>query len=622
MTPRLLNEAMLHDIVLLNENSNREKISKWLEKVKAILQSEKKKTAEMFSTYYDYTKGNATPDKMEKANSQFRNLLKIAGLASLSILPGSVITIPVVVKIAKKYNINILPDISNESFVLEASYQGNIGAMEMFKFYSVASDEQKDELKQLIDAGEKQKAWALIQQVTGVKLQGSEFNESSFDGNFSVTEMLRFYQVAEDSEKDELAELFSNEMHAEAWTLIKTVNRSSPTIPVSEASYQGNIGAMEMFKFYSVASDEQKDELKQLIDAGEKQKAWALIQQVTGVKLQGSEFNESYVDEDWRKYAVAAGMGAVAASSGTAMYDKMTSTGKVDTSHTVQSTIKKPEIPQTLTVKKTSDVELAKNSSSQDAISLYGNKNENILIAAAISQGIKGVELAAFLAQCAHETGGYVHLVELGDDKYFDKYDAVLKKQGSKTVNVNPKAVELGNNQPGDGPRFKGRGFIQITGRANYRAAGEELGIPLEKKPKLAERPDVAADIAVWYWKTKVRPRVTNFSNVKAVTLPINGGKKGIESRAEKFDKYLTKVKSVFPKLKESASDGATSAGNIATVVSPHISPGSARGKKSYIGSPGKSGTKSPPQVKPKMQKPTDNALDMNVSLFGGVIKR
>lgn len=507
MTPRLLNEAMLHDIVLLNENSNREKISKWLEKVKAILQSEKKKTAEMFSTYYDYTKGNATPDKMEKANSQFRNLLKIAGLASLSILPGSVITIPVVVKIAKKYNINILPDISNESFVLEASYQGNIGAM-------------------------------------------------------------------------------------------------------------------EMFKFYSVASDEQKDELKQLIDAGEKQKAWALIQQVTGVKLQGSEFNESYVDEDWRKYAVAAGMGAVAASSGTAMYDKMTSTGKVDTSHTVQSTIKKPEIPQTLTVKKTSDVELAKNSSSQDAISLYGNKNENILIAAAISQGIKGVELAAFLAQCAHETGEYVHLVELGDDKYFDKYDAVLKKQGSKTVNVNPKAVELGNNQPGDGPRFKGRGFIQITGRANYRAAGEELGIPLEKKPKLAERPDVAADIAVWYWKTKVRPRVTNFSNVKAVTLPINGGKKGIESRAEKFDKYLTKVKSVFPKLKESASDGATSAGNIATVVSPHISPGSARGKKSYIGSPGKSGTKSPPQVKPKMQKPTDNALDMNVSLFGGVIKR
>ena len=503
---QLINEALVHDTVLENSDAHKEKVIKWINRLKRIVRKEREKTAEMFKVYKDYVNGSATPEEMEAANKQFRNLLKIAGLTSLTLLPGSVVTIPIVVKLAKKYNINLLPD------------------------------------------------------------------------------------LAEDT--------------------------------VLEASYAGNIGAMEMFKFYAVATDEQKDELNQRIAAGEKQKAWALIQQVTGVKLQGSEFNESQVDEDWRKYAVAAGMGAIAASSGTAVYDKMTSRDKVDSSHTVQSTIKKPEIPQALPAKKTSDVELAKDSSSQYAISLYGNKNENILIAAAISQGIKGVELAAFLAQCAHETGGYVHLVELGDDRYFDKYDAVLKKQGSKTVNVNPKAVELGNNQPGDGPRFKGRGFIQITGRANYRAAGEELGIPLEKKPKLAERPDVAADIAVWYWKTKVRPRVTNFSNVKAVTVPINGGKKGIESRAEKFDKYLTKVKSVSPKLKESASDGSTSAGNIATVVSPHISPGSARGKKSYIGSPGKSGTKCPPQVKPKMQTPSDNALDMNVSLFGGVIKR
>lgn len=74
----------------------------------------------------------------------------------------------------------------------------------------------------------------------------------------------------------------------------------------------------------------------------------------------------------------------------------------------------------------------------------------------------------------------------------------------------------------------------------------------------------------------------------------------------------------------ETASPGSTSAGNIATVVNPHLSPGPARGKKSYIGTPGRSGTKSPPQPKPKKQKPSDNALDMkNVSLFGGpAIKR
>jgi hypothetical protein len=71
--------------------------------------------------------------------------------------------------------------------------------------------------------------------------------------------------------------------------------------------------------------------------------------------------------------------------------------------------------------------------------------------------------------------------------------------------------------------------------------------------------------------------------------------------------------------LIETASAGATSAGNIAAVVNPHISPGSARGKKSYTGTPGRSGTKAPPQPKPVKQKPTDNALDMiNTSIFGG----
>lgn len=80
----------------------------------------------------------------------------------------------------------------------------------------------------------------------------------------------------------------------------------------------------------------------------------------------------------------------------------------------------------------------------------------------------------------------------------------------------------------------------------------------------------------------------------------------------------------VHKSLEESATAGATSAASIGTVVNPHISPGKARGQKSYTGSPGKSGTKAPPQPKPKAQKPTDNALDMKgTSIFGGsTIKR
>ena len=68
----------------------------------------------------------------------------------------------------------------------------------------------------------------------------------------------------------------------------------------------------------------------------------------------------------------------------------------------------------------------------------------------------------------------------------------------------------------------------------------------------------------------------------------------------------------------ESATAGATSSGNIATVVSPHLSPGKSRGKMSYIGEPGgPGGTKAPPQPKPKKQKPTDNALNMKTNIFG-----
>ena len=79
--------------------------------------------------------------------------------------------------------------------------------------------------------------------------------------------------------------------------------------------------------------------------------------------------------------------------------------------------------------------------------------------------------------------------------------------------------------------------------------------------------------------------------------------------------------------LLETATAGATSAASIATVKAPQLSPGKARGKKSYIGSPGKSGTKAPPQPKVVQPKKSDgtavNALDMKNNIFGGApVKR
>lgn len=77
----------------------------------------------------------------------------------------------------------------------------------------------------------------------------------------------------------------------------------------------------------------------------------------------------------------------------------------------------------------------------------------------------------------------------------------------------------------------------------------------------------------------------------------------------------------------ESATAGGTSAGNIASVPNPHISPGPGRGKKSYTGSPGKSGTKAPPQPKAVQPKNPDGTAKgahelKGTSLFGAPVKR
>lgn len=142
-----------------------------------------------------------------------------------------------------------------------------------------------------------------------------------------------------------------------------------------------------------------------------------------------------------------------------------------------------------------------------------GSKLETVLHSFAVKMGLKGTELAAFMGQTAHESDNF---------KTTKEYSSGQQYEGRK---------DLGNVHPGDGVKYKGRGFIQITGRYNYTQAAKDLGIDLVNHPELAERPDVAAKVTWWYWKNRVRPNVGNFENVKQVTKTINPGLRGLEKR-------------------------------------------------------------------------------------------
>ena len=158
-------------------------------------------------------------------------------------------------------------------------------------------------------------------------------------------------------------------------------------------------------------------------------------------------------------------------------------------------------------------------------------QHEALLQRAAKAAGIKGIELAQFMAQTNHESWDFSRLKEKGMGKgYFaKKYDP---KYAPHTAKI------LGNKQIGDGEKYHGRGFIQLTGRDNYRMAQDALNIPLLQQPELAERPDIAAKIAIWYWQTRVKPHINNFNDTKAVTQKINPALRGLQDRHAKFMDY------------------------------------------------------------------------------------
>lgn len=128
--------------------------------------------------------------------------------------------------------------------------------------------------------------------------------------------------------------------------------------------------------------------------------------------------------------------------------------------------------------------------------------------------------IAAFLAQVGHESGQLRYVREL--------WGPTPAQRGYEGRS------DLGNTQPGDGKRYLGRGLIQITGRANYRACGIALGLDLEAQPELLETPAHAAVSAAWFWLTNGLNRFADQETDTAfvqLTRRINGGTNGLDDR-------------------------------------------------------------------------------------------
>ena len=91
--------------------------------------------------------------------------------------------------------------------------------------------------------------------------------------------------------------------------------------------------------------------------------------------------------------------------------------------------------------------------------------------------------------------------------------------------------TDLGNTHPGDGKRYKGRGLLQLTGRANYRSIGAILGLDLENHPEIAGDPLISLRIAGEYWKKHQINTPAEGDDLIQVTQLVNGGQNGIEDR-------------------------------------------------------------------------------------------
>jgi putative chitinase len=164
------------------------------------------------------------------------------------------------------------------------------------------------------------------------------------------------------------------------------------------------------------------------------------------------------------------------------------------------------------------------------------------------------VRLAHFLAQCGHESGGFVHVRENLNysaqalvrvfPRHFNTATANEYQRNSERIANRAYASRMGNGNEasGDGWRFRGRGYIQLTGRNNYAAF--DAFVP----ESILTEPDLVATkypllSAAWFWHTNKLNAIADTGTLEAVTRSVNGGTNGLEDRRQRFNRLIAALR-------------------------------------------------------------------------------
>ncbi len=163
--------------------------------------------------------------------------------------------------------------------------------------------------------------------------------------------------------------------------------------------------------------------------------------------------------------------------------------------------------------------------------------------------------MAAFIAQCAHESGGFMVLKEnlnykpaslrklfskyFPNDQIAQQYCSKPNKQEAIANRIYADRMGNGSESSGDGYRFCGRGLIQLTGRSNYQSFADSLEMKIEDVPEYLATFEGAAQSACWFWETNNLNKFADAGDILGLTKRINGGTIGLEDRKKHYEHAL-----------------------------------------------------------------------------------